>query len=75
MSDFHKEQDDSRIDALVQQARSQIQPYIKEGCGSMRVLDMTQSIELDEIYIRVNILERLTKLRGLDRQNCCKRLV
>ena len=30
------------IDVLVEQARSQIQPYIKEKCGSMRVLDMTQ---------------------------------
>lgn len=53
------------IDALVQQARLQIQPYIREKCGSMRVLDMTQSIELDQIYIRVNILERITGRRGL----------
>ncbi len=30
------------IDALVQQVRQQIQPYIQEKCGTMRVLDMTQ---------------------------------
>lgn len=64
-ADFHKEQNSSEIDALVQQARSQIHSYIQEKCGSMRVLDMTQSIELDEIYIRVNILERITGRRGL----------
>jgi len=64
-ADFHKQQDGSEIDALVQQARSNIHSYIQERCGSMRVLDMTQSIELDDIYIHVNILERLTKLRGL----------
>jgi predicted NACHT family NTPase len=45
---------------LVQQLRHQIQPYIQEKCGTMRVLDMTQPIELGEIYTSVNILEKIT---------------
>ncbi len=60
------EQDDSQdIDALVQEVRQRIQPYIQERCGTMRVLDMTQPIALGEIYTSVNILEKLTRTRGL----------
>ncbi|MEC4819363.1 MAG: NACHT domain-containing protein, partial [Scytonema sp. PMC 1069.18] len=48
------------IDALVQEVREKIKSYIKERCGTMRVLDMTQSIGLDDIYTNVNILETIT---------------
>ncbi|WP_413163978.1 NACHT C-terminal helical domain 2-containing protein [Capilliphycus salinus ALCB114379] len=48
------------INDLVQKTRQQIQPYIQEGCGTMRVLDMTQPIELGKIYTNVNILEKIT---------------
>jgi len=57
---------DSEIDALVQEVRQRVQPYIQERCGTMRVLDMTQPIALGEIYTNVNILEKLTKTRGLE---------
>jgi predicted NACHT family NTPase len=56
----------AQLDALVQQARSQIQPYTQERCGSMRVLDMTQPIDLDNLYIQVNILHKLTRLRSAE---------
>ena len=56
-----KEQDSSiNIDALVQEVRSMILPYIQERCGTMRVLDMTQPIGLNDIYTDVNILEKIT---------------
>ncbi|MCG5058693.1 MAG: NACHT domain-containing NTPase [Limnoraphis sp. WC205] len=48
------------INDLVQKTRQQIQPYIQECCGTMRVLDMTQPIELGKIYTNVNILEKIT---------------
>jgi len=48
------------IDTLVQEVRKKIKPYIKERCGTMRVLDMTQSIGLGDIYTDVNILEKIT---------------
>jgi hypothetical protein len=54
------------IDALVQQIRQRIQPYIQERCGTMRVLDMSQPIGLGDIYTNVNILEKLTRTRGLE---------
>ena len=61
------EQNDSQdIDAPVQEVREQIQPYIQERCGTMRVLDMTQPITLGEIYTSVNILEKITGRRGVE---------
>jgi predicted NACHT family NTPase len=56
----------SDIDALVQEVREQIQPYIQERCGTMRVLDMTQPITLGEIYTSVKILEKITGRRGVE---------
>jgi predicted NACHT family NTPase len=55
------------IDRLVQQTRKTIAPLIQEQCGTMRVLDMEQPIELTGdrgIYTNVNILEKLTRLRS-----------
>jgi predicted NACHT family NTPase len=55
------------IDALVQTIREVICPLIQSQCGTMRVLDMDQPIELTGdrgIYTNVNILEKLTRLRS-----------
>jgi len=61
------EQNDSQdIDALVQEVREQIQPYIQERCETMRVLDMTQPVALGDIYTSVNILEKITGRRGVE---------
>ncbi|MEH1777873.1 MAG: NACHT domain-containing NTPase [Nostoc sp.] len=48
------------IDAIVQLVREKIKPIIQERCGTMRVLDMTQPIGLNDIYTSVNILEKIT---------------
>ncbi|MBE9206354.1 NACHT domain-containing NTPase [Nostoc sp. LEGE 06077] len=68
---------DDSIDTLVQEIRKQIKPYIKEKCGTMRVLDMPKPIELtgkQGIYTNVNILEAITGRRRLKvaelMQNC-----
>ncbi|BAZ53485.1 hypothetical protein NIES4103_61630 [Nostoc sp. NIES-4103] len=53
------------IDAIVQEVRKKIKPLIKERCGTMRVLDMTQPIGLNDIYTSVNILEKITGRRRL----------
>jgi predicted NACHT family NTPase len=50
---------DTHIDALVQEVRKKVKPDIQERCGTMRVLDMTQPIGLNDIYTNVNILERI----------------
>jgi predicted NACHT family NTPase len=55
------------IDAIVQQVRSAVRPLIQEQCGTMRVLDMDQPIELTGdrgIYTNVNILEKQSRLRS-----------
>ncbi len=59
-SSLFTENIDVSIQTLVQKTRQQIQPYIQECCGTMRVLDMTQPIELGKIYTNVNILEKIT---------------
>ncbi|HLP87505.1 MAG TPA: NACHT domain-containing NTPase [Nostocaceae cyanobacterium] len=51
------------IDALVQEMRQKVRDYIKKQCGTMKVLDMTQEIGLDDIYTDVNILENITSRR------------
>jgi predicted NACHT family NTPase len=68
---------DDGIDALVQEIRALVKPHIKEKCGTMRVLDMAQPIELTGergIYTNVNILEKLTRSRRIEisalLQNC-----
>ncbi|WP_353930492.1 NACHT domain-containing NTPase [Okeanomitos corallinicola TIOX110] len=48
------------INTLVQEVREKIKPLIQERCGTMRVLDMTQPIGLNDIYTSVNILETIT---------------
>ncbi|MEH2170058.1 MAG: NACHT domain-containing NTPase [Nostoc sp.] len=54
-------QDNSiNIDAIVQEVREKLKPLIQECCGTMRVLDMTQPIGLNDIYTSVNILEKIT---------------
>lgn len=57
------QQSDSYIDVLVQEVRQKIKPFIREHCGTMRVLDMTQPIGLNDIYTNVNILEKITGRR------------
>jgi predicted NACHT family NTPase len=51
------------IDALVQEVREKIKPDIQERCGTMRVLDMSQPVGLNDIYTNVNILEKITGRR------------
>ncbi|MFN6540687.1 MAG: NACHT C-terminal helical domain 2-containing protein [Nostoc sp. EkiNYC01] len=53
------------INALLQEVREKIKPYIQERCSTMRVLDMTQPVELNDIYTDVNILEQITGRRRL----------
>jgi len=60
--------DIQHIDALVQEIREKVKPNIRERCGRMRVLDMTQPIELtgeQGIYTKVNILKKIKGRRRL----------
>ena len=63
-----KDSDSSvEVDILVQKVRDAIRPVIQSQCGTMRVLDMDQPIDLTGdrgIYTNVNILEKITRLRS-----------
>ncbi len=59
----HLPEDD--IDELVKTIRDKIRKDIQKICGTIRVLDMTQPIELGSIYTKVNILERVISYRRL----------
>lgn len=56
----------SSVDELVQEVRENIKSYIQECCGTMRVLDMTQPVALNDIYTDVNILQQITGRRRLE---------
>jgi len=53
------------LDELVREVRGQAKRYIDEYCSTMRVLNMTQKIELSDLYTNVNILQKLTRSRQL----------
>jgi DNA-binding XRE family transcriptional regulator len=57
-----EQNNDINIDALVQEVREKIKRRIQNDCGTMRVLEMTQPIGLNDIYTSVNILEKITGL-------------
>ncbi|BAY17602.1 hypothetical protein NIES21_34420 [Anabaenopsis circularis NIES-21] len=53
------------IATLVKEVREKIKPLIERDCGTMRILDMTQPVGLNDIYTNVNILEKITGRRRL----------
>lgn len=48
------------LDILIQDLRQKVYSSIREQCGTMRVLDMSHPIEVNDIYTNVNILEQIT---------------
>ena len=64
----------SQIDALVQEIRKKVRKNIEETCGTMRVLDMTQPIDLGSIYTQVKILEKITGRKRIDLNNLLEAL-
>ncbi|MGB2924553.1 MAG: hypothetical protein WBB82_04590, partial [Limnothrix sp.] len=51
---------DRGIDDFVERVRRQVEPDIRQRCGTMRVLDMAQPVGLGEIYTDVNILAKVS---------------
>jgi len=54
------------VDALVKELRQKGCTSIQQRCGMMRVLDMSQPVELNNIYSNVNILEKISGRRRLE---------
>ncbi|WP_253188078.1 NACHT domain-containing NTPase [Leptolyngbya sp. 'hensonii'] len=49
------------LDSLVQMVRERLRGSIHKECGSIKVLGMNTPINLESIYINVNILEKVTR--------------
>jgi len=64
--------DNLDINTLVQEVRHKITPSIHKQCGTMKVLDMTQPIGLNDIYTNVHILEKITGRRRLSLKELLK---
>lgn len=56
-------QEQKDTDLVVLAVREKIKPIIQHRCGTMRVLDMTQPVGLNDIYTDVNVLETITGRR------------
>lgn len=51
------------LNALVQTLRQKLYSSVQERCGTMRVLDMSYPIQVNDIYTSVNVLEQITGRR------------
>ncbi len=51
------------LDTLVQNLRQSGYDSIRERCGTLRVLDMSHPIEVNDLYTSVNILEQISGRR------------
>ena len=56
-------QSHDELDVVVAQMRSLVTSCIQEQCGTMRILDMSHPVEINDIYTNVNILEKITGRR------------
>ncbi|MEQ8998978.1 MAG: NACHT domain-containing NTPase [Coleofasciculus sp. B1-GNL1-01] len=57
---------DNDINTLVNQVRQKHHDKLHHQCGTLRLLDITRPIDLDELYVDVNILEEISSQRWLD---------
>jgi predicted NACHT family NTPase len=54
------------LELLVKEVKRKIAADVTERCGTMRVLDMTEPVDLDRIYTDVNILKKLSNRDRVD---------
>ncbi|BAU66354.1 unknown protein [Stanieria sp. NIES-3757] len=60
------EQATINIDALVKKVRSQRRDKIQDQCGTLQLLDTNHPVEIENIYIDVNILEEIASQQWLE---------
>ena len=54
------------IDDLVRDTQGKTRGLIKEKCGNMKILDMSQPIDVQDIYIEVNITKQISSKRNIE---------
>ncbi|MBO3458094.1 NACHT domain-containing NTPase [Aetokthonos hydrillicola Thurmond2011] len=60
------QQDVVDIDTLVSKARAAHFEKIRQQCSTLHVVDIARPLQLDELYVEVNILEEITSQRWLE---------
>jgi predicted NACHT family NTPase len=60
---------DFAVDSLVMECRSQIRARIMSVCGTMRVLDMSRPVSLENIYVDTQVCETIKGRRRLGFDN------
>jgi len=58
-----------KIDALVKKVRSQRHLKIKTQCGTLQLLDTNRPVDLEHIYIDVNVLQEIASQQWTDISN------
>jgi predicted NACHT family NTPase len=54
------------IDLLVTKVRAAHSEKIQNQCGTIWLLDVARTVELDELFVEVNVVEEITNQRWLD---------
>ncbi|HEY9596382.1 MAG TPA: NACHT domain-containing NTPase, partial [Cyanophyceae cyanobacterium] len=54
------------IDTLVVKVRQAYSGRIQDQCGTLRLLDISRPVALDDLYVEVNILEEITSQQWLE---------
>ncbi|NER28842.1 MAG: NACHT domain-containing NTPase [Symploca sp. SIO1C4] len=55
----------SKIEELAAKVRSHHRDKIQDQCGTLRLLDIARPINLDDLYVDLNVLEEITNQRWL----------
>lgn len=54
------------FNSLVDKARAAHSEKIQNQCGTIRLLDVARTVELDELFVEVNVVEEITSQRWID---------
>ncbi|MEH1869833.1 MAG: NACHT domain-containing NTPase [Nostoc sp.] len=61
-----KSKNSTVIDPLVNKVRAAHSEKIQNQCGTIRLLDVARNVELDELFVEVNVIEEISSQRWLD---------
>ncbi|HEY9612018.1 NACHT domain-containing NTPase [Allocoleopsis sp.] len=56
----------SELDVLVTKVRQERYDQIQDQCGTLRLLDIARPVEIEDLYVDVNILEEITSQRWIE---------
>ncbi|MBU7582156.1 MAG: NACHT domain-containing NTPase [Nostoc sp. TH1S01] len=60
------------VDPLVSKVRAAHAEKIQNLCGTIHLLDVSRTVELDELFVEVNVIEEISSQRWIDISKLCK---